>query len=505
MIIVTDKGGFTVPIFASTLKESVQLPLEKDLEEFEVNKDSSTTLRDNYEAKELQEEILENKEAKSIYVKDLEQEIRDLKWKIRQIEADSCIETSGLRSEMNWKNLRAKYANIVEENKDLKTKVQTLENVIALKSQNEQYVRNLHKEIRMLEKQNETYNQNKPIGQDQPLREDEDQGMAYFEQQQQLEQMQQIYDFDIQQLKEENDVKNAYIQSLEKMAQEQELKILKLEYENRLDPINRMYEENWHELWLELKDEKDQHEALRSKVYDLQEELLTSSEVRKITCEKEQSCQTTSIRQGEKELLSQIIILAMSMEEIVKSLFGVFNKELDDQQKRYKEERAQYENSLVKAEESIQNQGIQMTTQYKDKVEELDVKQIEAQSVIGGLLKECERVQLELKNVKDETQEKSKVHQQEIKQGQSRVEEVLKLIRAKDETIKQLSQFKIAQTQQILNSRKEMKAYEEETSLKYNKMLTQIYEVHRAEVESLKERVKSLELAGTKENSISGK
>ena len=109
---------------------------------------------------------------------------------------------------------------------------------------------------------------------------------------------------------------------------------------------------------------------------------------------------------------------------------------------------------------------------------------------------------LGLEHEKDETQEENEPYQQEIQQERKKGEEVLKLIRAKNTTMKQLSELNEANSQQILDSREQTKAYEEGVALKYNEILTRICKIHKAEVEVLERKLRSLELVSLRRTTI---
>ena len=319
-------------------------------------------------------------------------------------------------------------------------------------------------------------------------------------------------------------VDRRYIDDLEKINRDCKQEIQRLKEENDIKPLKRKYEE----LMREFDNEKEKHKVLKAKMHDLERDKLTKSEINRENAVKEHEHQslkeefdhisklTTGVlssvgniqenqmigsksgkenngHYSEKHLLNKINILTTLIQQVSKSSFEVFSRKLSEKQKNYDESRMKYENLLMKAEEDVQRQGTYINLQYEEKMQDLNLKYSEAQKRIGGLLDELKKSQRDLAELKNETQEKNRSHHQEVEQVRKDIKGKLDLLKSKDEVIKQLSEGRAAQSKQIAEFKEQMEQFEQKVKLEHSEVLTNIHNLHRTDIEKLKDKIKNLE------------
>jgi len=196
---------------------------------------------------------------------------------------------------------------------------------------------------------------------------------------------------------------------------------------------------------------------------------------------------------GEKGLAQKVTVLNGLVQQLTKSSFDIFCRKLNEKQRKYDESRAKYENLLMKVEDDLQRQGTQIASQYEEKLQDITQKYNEAQRVIRDLLDELKRTQEGVVDQKNESQEKCRAYQIELEQARKDIKVKLDMLKSKDDMIKVLNEGRNAHMKQISEFKDKMEQFEQKIKLEHSEVLTNIHNLHKQDIEKLKEKIKGLE------------
>lgn len=196
---------------------------------------------------------------------------------------------------------------------------------------------------------------------------------------------------------------------------------------------------------------------------------------------------------GDKQLLQKIEALTAMVENVSKTAFGVFSRQLTEKQQRFDEIKAKYEGLLMKAEEDLQKGTSALETSYGTKLKELSHKYNDAQKRVVVLTESNKKYERELSEMKKDFNEKNKYYQGEIESAKKDIKIKLDLMKSKDEIIRSLSDIKNNQAKEVSEFNDKMRKLEQKMKGEQAEALKQANNLHKEEVESFKNRIKGLE------------
>jgi len=183
-----------------------------------------------------------------------------------------------------------------------------------------------------------------------------------------------------------------------------------------------------------------------------------------------------------ERLTQRVGFLTALLTQTTKSSLDIFFKKLNEKQKKYDESKAHLESIAKKAEEELQIEK----KRYEDRIRELERRN-------GPLQDEIKRYQKEIHDLKAQISDKEKFFSNELENLRKNAKVQADLLKSKDEIIRSLTDIKNAQAKEIAENKEKMERFEQKIKLEHSDVLTNIHNLHKAEIEKLRTKIKNLE------------
>jgi len=313
------------------------------------------------------------------------------------------------------------------------------------------------------------------------------------------------------------------IQQLEKQVKEYTAEIQRLKGEDAMKNLKKRMDD----LAQDFERERDRNKILKSKLNDMEKQQLNSSLRKEITKDDAINKRENEELKRDFDLLTQMVDKCLSsvnskapngdagnkkenvlekqqlvhkvesltamIEQVSKTSYGIFSRQLNDKQKRFDDVKMKYEGLLMKAEESLQKTSSRIESHYEDKLKDLNKNFNEAQTRITVLMAESNKFQKEISAMKADSYEKAKHHQHELENIKKDVKIKLELLKSKDEIIRSLNDMKINLAKEISEFPEKLRKLEQTMKTNHTEAVANIHNLHKSEIDTFKARIKNLD------------